>query len=176
MGWPDLIIAAIVLIAGFKGYRTGLLGELSGAIALVLALVTPWFYNGSFDWLVERFTNLGPGSAHVIGMFLTGLVTYLIVIAIAVALRPFARLPVLGFGNSLAGGLVGVLKGMVLAWFVLYAMLFFPLSGDIRSDLRRSPSVGVLTQPNQRIDDTIVGTFPWLMRPFVGHFFKRHQL
>jgi membrane protein required for colicin V production len=176
MGWPDVIVAIIVLIAAFKGYRAGLLGELSGAIALVLALVTPWFYNGSLDGLIEGFTHLGPGSAHVIAMFLVALLTYLIVIAIAFALRPFARLPVLGFGNSLAGGLVGILKGMFLGWFVLYVVLFFPLSSDIHNDLRRSPSIAVLNQPNQRIDDTILGTFPWLMRPFVSHFFKGHQL
>ncbi|MGZ3575279.1 MAG: CvpA family protein, partial [Vulcanimicrobiaceae bacterium] len=73
MVWPDILIFAIVLIAALKGYKRGFVSELSGAIALVLSLITPWYYNGAFDPMLENTVHLGPGSAHVVGMFLTGL-------------------------------------------------------------------------------------------------------
>lgn len=42
-----------------------------------------WFYSGSMDGWISGITRLGPGSAHVVGMFLTGIITYAIVMAIA---------------------------------------------------------------------------------------------
>lgn len=174
--WPDVLIGAILLIALLKGYKRGFVLELSGAIALVLSLITPWFYGGVFDKLLEQWVHLGPGSSHVVGMFLVGIATYAGVMLLARALNLVAKLPVLGLGNALAGGAVGLLKGVVGMWLVLYIALFFPLSRDIRADFHRSVFVQALTQPDQRIDDAISGTLPWFARPLLRPLFARHQV
>ncbi|MGZ3521463.1 MAG: CvpA family protein [Vulcanimicrobiaceae bacterium] len=176
MVWPDILIFAIVLIAALKGYKRGFVSELSGAIALVLSLITPWYYNGAFDPMLENAVHLGPGSAHVIGMFLTGLATYAAVLVLAWLLNTVAKLPVLGFGNALFGAGVGFVKGAILVWLILYVVLFFPLSRDIRADLHLSVLVGYLTQPDRRIDGAINGALPWFARPFVKPYFARHRV
>lgn len=174
--WPDILIGAILLIALLKGYKRGFVMELSGAIALALSLITPWFYGGTFDKNLERWTHLGPGSAHVVAMFLVGIATYLGVMLLARALNAVMKLPVLGLGNALAGGAIGLLKGAVGLWLVLYVALFFPLSRDLRADLHRSALVQALTQPNQRIDDAISGTLPWFAKPLTQPLFARHRV
>lgn len=174
--WPDVLIGAILLIALLKGYKRGFVMELSGAIALVLSLITPWFYGGIFDAPLQHWLHLGPGSAHVIGMFGVGVITYAAVMLLARALNMVARLPVLGLGNALAGGAVGLIKGAVGVWILLYVALFFPLSGDIRADLHRSVLVHALTQPDQRVDDAIIGSLPWFARPLVRPLFDRHRV
>ena len=47
--WPDILIAIILLISIYKGFSRGFVSELGGAVAVVAALITPWYYNGSFD-------------------------------------------------------------------------------------------------------------------------------
>lgn len=175
-GWPDILIGAIVFIAALKGYKRGFITELSGAIALVAALVTPWYYNGAFDPFIERYIHLGPGSAHVIGMFLTGIATYGIVLLLARLLNGLAKLPGVGFGNALGGAAVGLVKAAVGLFLVLYVALFFPLSPDIRSDLHRSVLVHELTLPNERIDNGITASLPWFVRPLSRRYLERHRI
>lgn len=174
--WPDLIIGAVVLIALLKGYKRGFILELSGAIALVLALVTPWFYGGAFDEPLQRWAHLGPGSAHVVGLFLVGILTYAGVMLLARALNVVAKLPVLGLGNALAGAAVSAAKAVIALWLLLYVALFFPLSRDIRADLHRSALVQTLTSPNGRVDDAISATLPWFARGLLQPAFARHRV
>ena len=174
--WPDIVIALILLIATYKGFTRGFVSELGGAVAVVAALITPWYYNGSFDGWLESQMKLGPGSAHVIGMFLTGFITYAIVIAIAWALGRIAKLPVLNIGNSVGGAAIGLFKGVVLLWFVLFVALYFPLSPDIRSDLHDSHLAAYFVTPDSNIDKSIESVIPWFARPALWPYFHRHHL
>jgi membrane protein required for colicin V production len=176
VAWPDILIGAILLIALLKGYKRGFVLELAGAIALVLSFVTPWFYGGVFDAPLQQWAHLGPGSAHVVGMFAVGILTYIAVMLAARAINIVMKLPILGLGNALAGGAVGLLKGVAGVWIVLYVVLFFPLSRDIRADLHRSVLVQTIAQPNQRVDDAIIGTLPLFARPVVQPVFERHRV
>lgn len=176
LAWPDLVIGAIVLIAALKGYKRGLISELAGAIALFAALITPFWYNGFADSALQAYLRLGPGSAHVIGMFAIGLATYVAVTVCAWFLNRFAKLPFVGLGNALAGAVVGLLKSAVFVWFILYVALFFPLSRDIRADLHNSRLVALLTQPDGRVDGAINSALPWFARPFLHPLFARHRV
>lgn len=174
--WPDILIGAILLIALLKGYKRGFVMELAGAIALILAFTTPWFYGGVFDEPLRHWAHLGPGAAHVVGMFAVGILTYIAVMLIARALSLVAKLPILGLGNALAGAAIGAFKGFAGIWIVLYVALFFPLSSDIRADLHRSALVQLVTQPNARVDDAISGTLPSFARQLVQPVFERHRV
>lgn len=175
-GWPDILIAVILIIAAVKGFKRGFVSELGGAVAVVAALITPWYYNGAFDPWLESVVHLGPGSAHVVGMFLTGFITYAIVIAISWVLNRFAKLPILNIGNSVGGGLIGFAKGAVLIWLVLFVALYFPLSPDIRRDLHVSHFAASFTGPDPAIDHAIEATIPWFARPFLTPYFSRHHV
>lgn len=174
--WPDVVIVIVLAIATFKGYARGFVSELGGAVAVTAALITPWFYNGAFDPQIERLFNVGPGSAHVIGMFGTGLVTYVVILVLARALGTIAKLPLLGLGNALGGAAVGFAKGAILLWLLLFVTLFFPLSPDIRASLHQSSLAPYLVTYDAQIDDALLSTIPWFARPFVMPYFRRHHL
>lgn len=174
--WPDVLIAIILLIAIYKGFSRGFVSELGGAVAVTLALITPWYYNGSFDPWLENVMKLGAGSAHVVGMFICGFITYAIVLAIAWVLNRFAKLPILNIGNSLGGGAIGLAKGAVLIWFVLFIALYFPLSRDIRAGLHESRLAPYFVQPDKQVDTIIESVIPWFARPALGPYFSRHHL
>ena len=174
--WPDAVIAIVLGIATYKGYSRGFVSELGGAVAVTAALITPWFYNGFLDAQIEAVTRLGPGSAHVIGMFCTGLLTYVALLVVARLLGAIAKLPVLGIGNALGGAFVGFAKGAILLWLVLFIALFFPLSPDIREGLHDSRLAPYLVTYDAPVNDAILSTIPWFARPFVEPYFRRHHL
>jgi uncharacterized membrane protein required for colicin V production len=174
--WPDLVIGAIAILFAVKGYRKGFVSELAGAVALFIAIIAALRYPGTFDGPVASLTGLGPGSAHVVAMVAFAVAVYIVVIAIAWVLGHFARLPLVGIGNAIAGALVGAGKVLVVSWAILYVALFFPLSRDLRDDLRRSTMVQLVTQPNAEVDDTVRGLLPWFIRPFMIPLFDHHHL
>jgi uncharacterized membrane protein required for colicin V production len=174
--WVDVIVVIVLVIATYKGFTRGFVSELGGAVAATAALVTPWFYNGSFDRQIQHLLNLGPGSAHVVGMFATGLATYIAILIVARMLGTIAKLPLLGLGNSIGGALVGFAKGAILLWLVLFIALFFPLSSDIRDGLHQSRLAPYLVIYDAPLDDAILSTIPWFARPFVMPYFRRHHL
>jgi uncharacterized membrane protein required for colicin V production len=174
--WPDAIIVVVLLLATVKGFRVGFVSELGGAIAIIAALVTPWFYNGSFDPQIGAFLKIGPGSAHVLGMFATGIGTYVAILIVTRLLSAVAKLPLLGIGNAIGGAVIGFLKGAVLLWLILFIALFFPLSTDIRAGLHQSALAPYLVTYDTPIDDAILSTIPWFARPFVEPYFRRHHL
>ncbi|MBV8074199.1 MAG: CvpA family protein [Candidatus Eremiobacteraeota bacterium] len=176
MAWPDLVIAAIFAIGALKGWKRGLVSEIGGFIAIVLAFWAAFHYNGAFDGVASTLTQAGAGSAHIIGMIGFALVIYLVCLAISFALGMVVKLPVLGIANNVLGLPIGIAKAAVLVWAILYVALFFPLQSDVRSDLRRSTLVQLETQPNAQVDSAIVSTMPWFMRPFVGGFLKSHRV
>jgi uncharacterized membrane protein required for colicin V production len=174
--WPDILIAIIILIATYKGWARGFVSELAGAVAVVAALITPWYYNGFYDDRLQHALKLGPGSAHVIAMFLAGILTYIVVIAISWVINRFAKLPVLNIFNSLAGAAIGLGKGAVLMWFILFVVLYFPLSPDIRDGLHHSQLAAQLTKPNPAIDKALLATTPWFAKAFLYPYFHRHHV
>jgi uncharacterized membrane protein required for colicin V production len=176
VAWPDIVIVVVLVLATLKGYSRGFVAELGGAVAVTAALITPWFYNGSLDATIMQWTKLGPGSAHVIGMFATGLGTYIAILIVARLLGTIAKLPILGIGNSLGGALIGFAKGAILLWLVLFVALFFPLSPDIRAGLHESRFAPSLATYDAPIEDAILSTIPWIARPFLLPYFKRHHL
>lgn len=176
VAWPDIFIVVILAIATFKGFTRGLVSELGGAVAVVAGLIAPWYYNGSFDPWLEHTVHLGPGSSHVVGMFLCGFIAYAIVLAASWVLNRFAKLPILNIGNGVGGAVIGLCKGAFLVWLVLFVALYFPLSPDIRNDLHTARLPAMFTQQNEKIDTAIAGTVPWFARPFLNPYFHRHRV
>ena len=146
LAWPDLIIGGITVFFALKGYRKGFVSELAGAVALFIAIVAAFRYNGAFDRTVTAWTGLTQGSAHAVGLLAFAIFVYAIVMLIAWLLGRIAKLPMLGLINGLLGALIGGIKALVGAGFVLYVILFFPLPTTYaptctgRASSRSSPS------------------------------------
>ncbi len=175
-GWPDFLIAAALLIGAIKGWRKGFIGELAGVIALILALLMPWFYRGGLDGTLATLLHVWSPAAHVVAMVLIGIATYAAVLLVAHAVGAILRLPFLGTGNAAAGAAIGLLKAALLVWIVLYVALFFPLSAGIRSALHASTFTRMIAGENDRIDDSLIGVLPPFARPFAQPIFDRHRI
>jgi uncharacterized membrane protein required for colicin V production len=176
MTWPDLVIGFIALLFALKGWKRGFVAEIGGFIALAAAIWAAIHYPGTFDAFFRDTVHLGEGSAHVVGMIVFALVVYVALMVISSVLSRIAKLPVIGLGNGLGGALIGIAKALVGVWVVLYVLLFFPLTRDIRTDLHKSAAVAFVTSENPQIDGMLQGTMPWFVRPLVAPLFARHRV
>jgi uncharacterized membrane protein required for colicin V production len=176
MNWADFVLGGILLIGAFKGFKSGFIAELTGIIALTLAIWAGFIYNGFWDGTIARLTHLGAGSAHVLGLIAFGGEVYLIVSVVGMLLARIAGLPLIKIGNALLGGCVGLVKAAAFVWAVLYIALFFPLPSDVRGDLHHSTIVSLLTQPNGNLDEKIQNSLPDFTKFFTMPFFSRHRV
>jgi uncharacterized membrane protein required for colicin V production len=176
LAWPDLVIGGITVFFAVRGFKKGFVSELAGAVAVFVAIIAAFQYNGSFDGPVAAITRLSHGSAHAAGLLIFAIIAYAIVMLIAWLLGRVAKLPVIGVANGIAGAVLGACKALFGAFLVLYAVLFFPLPGDLRKDLHRSALVSLVTQPDARVDAAVRSIMPWFVRPILTPFFIHHHV
>jgi uncharacterized membrane protein required for colicin V production len=174
--WPDVVVAAILVIGALFGFKRGLLNEVLGLIALGFAIVAGLSYSGMWDAWVRRTTHLDPSLAHLGGLVLFALCAYAVVRLLGLALAPVTKLPLLGSLNAALGAVVGLLKAGVFAWVALYVALFFPLPPALRNDFRHSTLVALLATPNPRVDGMLRAELPARARPYAEQLFAAHQL
>ena len=176
MAWPDIVAGSIFAFAALRGWRVGLIAELTGTLALVAGIGAAFAYPGAWDGFVMSMLHLGSGSARVGGMFAYAVVAYTVVSAIGFALGRVAKLPIIGTANAALGSAFGLAKSMLFVWAVLYIALFFPLSRDLRDDLHRSRFVAMLSSDDAGLDDTLRSSLPQFVRPYSKDIFARHRV
>ncbi len=176
VAWPDIVIAVILLFTTLRGIKRGMIGELTGAVALAFGICAAFAYTGTFDRFVREHGHLGAGPTHVIGMALYAGLAFAIVYALGAALSTIARLPLIGTVNAILGAVVGFAKGAVYAWAILYVALLFPLSRDVRGDLHRSQLVAILQKPDAWFDEQLRDRLPDVMRPYGDPILNHHRV
>jgi uncharacterized membrane protein required for colicin V production len=174
-GWPDVVVAGVLLLATLKGFARGLVAELGGIVAVALALVAAFFYNGAFDAFFQAQLHVAASVAHVAGMVAAGIVVYLVATVAIWILARFAKLPVLGTLNALAGAVAGFAKGFVLLWLALLIALLLPLSPQMRAALQQSLLVSVLARESAVLDRVAYGWLPDGVKPLVQPVIERDR-
>ena len=175
LSWPDVVIAVIVLLGALKGFKSGLVRELTGAVALFVGIAAALHYPGMWDGFIAAHVKAAAGAAHIIGTIAYAVLAYAVVLALGSALSAIAKLPLIGIANALGGAVVGAAKAVVLVWVVLYVALFFPLAHGVREDLHRSALVTAIERPNERFDAALRATLPPSLTPFVTSLLDAHR-
>ncbi|MGA2394783.1 MAG: CvpA family protein [Candidatus Lustribacter sp.] len=176
LAWPDLIIGGITIYFAVRGFTKGFVSELAGAVAVFVAIIAAFNYNGALDGFVTTLTGLTSGSAHAVGLLVFAILAYALVMLVAWLLGRVAHLPVVGLVNGILGALLGACKALFGAFLVLYVVLFFPLPIDLRHDLHRSALVALVAQPDAGVDAAVRSLMPWFVRPLAAPFFSRHHV
>jgi membrane protein required for colicin V production len=176
VAWADVAIFVVLAFTTSRGYARGFVKELAGIVALAAAVVVPWYYNGVLDDPIHGVTGIVTPIAHAIGMAVSAIAAYVIVLLVASFLGRVKKVPVLGAGNALAGAIVGFLKGAIVVWLVLFIALFFPLTVPIRSSLHHSRLAPYFVGYDATIDRGVKSTIPSLLLPWVMPFFERHHV
>lgn len=143
------IIAAVILLSGFiKGCRMGFAAEITSLISLlvsVTALVV-------LIRMVREYTDKDIVSV-IIGIIslIVLILVYKIVSFILEALKLLSKIPVIKWGDALAGGAVGIVEGVVVIWilFTLVTMFHFgSINTFIMQDIAENTVLAFLFRHN----------------------------
>ena len=130
MNWVDLLIAGAIAWTTFRGLKTGLIRQAVWLVAVLLGLyLAGALYDdlsANLEFLIDDETtrNLVSFVAIIVGSVIAGMV-------IGEVLRTTATMLMLGPVDSLGGGAVGFIRGLVYVQLVLFAFAVFPANEDL---------------------------------------------
>jgi membrane protein required for colicin V production len=122
VNWLDIVIGIILVVGFFLGMKFGLIKALLLLVGLVIGIVVAGNF---YTLLADQFSSLPVQVANVLAYLIILAVVMAVVSIIALILTKFATLIMLGWINTLGGGIFGLFLGCflcaaILAIFVKY--------------------------------------------------------
>ena len=176
MNWVDALVLLTLGVAFWGGYRAGVVRELIGLAAIVIAWVLAGAFAGPFADSIGAQFGVSVSIAHLIGFWLLFLVVFAAVRAAGWLLERAASLPLIKIVSGVGGGIVAAAKAVLLLWFLLFVALFFPISGDVRTAMRASPSARAIDSLDTPAYAMLEGALPKTVRVVAASILKHHRL
>ncbi|MDY0084926.1 MAG: CvpA family protein [Bacteroidales bacterium] len=141
MNYIDLIIALVLAWFAYKGFTKGLVIELASLAALVLGIYAAMYFSDvTADFLVEYF-NVGKKYLSLIAFVLTFILVVIGVVTVGRLLEKVIDILLLGFLNKLAGGVFGVLKGMLILSLLIMLLNYIGFGSKLIDEKTRKSSL-----------------------------------
>ncbi|HEV3157749.1 MAG TPA: CvpA family protein [Candidatus Baltobacteraceae bacterium] len=174
--WPDLVIGFILAFGALIGIWKGFIRELCGTVALFVAVVAGFHYNGIWDDAFLRIGSLHRDSAHTFALIAFAATFYIITFAVGFFADRVAQSPGLNVINAILGAFVGFAKALFFVWILLSIALLVSLPLHVRHDLQTSTLAHIITTPNDQFNEAVRKALPWFEQPFAKDYFKRDRL
>ncbi|HEU5480295.1 MAG TPA: CvpA family protein, partial [Candidatus Tumulicola sp.] len=158
------------------GYRAGVVRELIGLAAILIAWLLAGAFAGPFSDSLGIQLGVSVPVAHLIGFWLLFLVVFAAVRAGGWLLEKFASLPIIKIVSGIGGGIVASAKAVLLLWLLLFVALFFPISADVRAAMRASPSARAIDALDTPAYAMLESALPRTVRVVAGSILKHHRL
>ncbi|HXE72012.1 MAG TPA: CvpA family protein [Candidatus Nitrosotenuis sp.] len=166
MTWVDAFLVVLILLLMYGGYKRGTIGELFDVLAIAGgAFFTVPIFGTVALWLQDIFDMSNQG-ARWLAFFLLFVPSWSVIMRLGLHLDQVSREGPnrLAAGvDSALGTLLGLLKGLVLAWLFLVALNYIlPAESPTRKNLRDAP---VVQSVQSGIGPTVVSTIEFLTPP-----------
>jgi membrane protein required for colicin V production len=146
MNIVDLAILIILALLTIRGFFRGVILEATALIGLLLSFFLASLYYIPLSYKLARFLPNHPVLLAIFSFFFLLILSYLIIRLLARAARSALRMAFLGWLDRALGGLLGLLKGVVIVMVLVMILLF--LSPKYSNLLREShiyPSLQTVT-------------------------------
>lgn len=142
MGWIDLAVIALLAVAVFIGFRKGLVQEIVGIAALVVAFVAAVLFHRPAAQLVRGLVPAVPEQvAPTVGFMAVFLLVFLAITAAGWLLSKIIKATPLDLADKLGGMAVGLLKGAIIISVLLLLLAMIPLPKDVSHRMDRSAAI-----------------------------------
>ena len=125
MNYLDILILCFLGLLVFNGVRKGFIISLATFIALILGIWAAMHFSNYISVILEK--NLHPSGTWlpILSFTITFLLVIIIVMLIAKGIEKLISLVGMGFLNHLAGGVFGLLKGLLYASVLFFIVTSF---------------------------------------------------
>ena len=136
MNYLDIIIAIILFLFGFKGFRKGLIIEVVTLLAFAVGIYGAMHFSDFTAEHLQEFMEINPKYLNTIAFVLTFILLVIAVNVLGRWVTNMVKAMNLNFWNKLVGGVFGVLKGVLLCSVLLLVLNNFQLIGVVKPEVR----------------------------------------
>ena len=136
MNYLDIIIAIILFLFGFKGFRKGFIIEVVTLLAFAIGIYGAMHFSDFTASHLQEFVEINPKHLNTIAFVLTFILLVILVNVIGKWVTNLIKAMNLGFFNKLGGAVFGVAKGVLLCSILVMVLNNFQLIGMVKPEVR----------------------------------------
>ncbi len=165
--WLDIVILLSMALIIIRGFWVGF----SRAVSALLGVILGFWFAGNYYILVAH--RLSPWIKtepwqNIAAFALLFLLVYLVLMVVGILVQGFFRVLRLGWIDRLLGGVVGLVKGVILAAVLIFLLtVFLPPGSKILRESFLYPALGKAAQSiGILVPKSFQGRFMWKWRRF----------
>ena len=136
MNYLDIIIAIVLFLFGFKGFRKGLIIEVVTLLAFGVGIYGAMHFSDFTAEHLQDFMEINPKYLNTVAFVLTFILLVVLVNIIGRLVSDAVKAMNLSFFNKLCGFVFGVAKGVLLCSIMVMVLNNFQLIGVVKSEVR----------------------------------------
>ena len=137
MNYLDIIIAIILLLFGFKGFRKGLIIEVVTLVAFAVGIYGAMHFSDFTAEHLQDFMEINPKYLNTIAFVLTFVLLVIGVNLLGRWVTSLVKAMNLNFWNKLGGGVFGLAKGLLLCSTFVLVLNNMQWLGVIKEEVRK---------------------------------------
>ncbi len=127
----DILLAIPLLLFAWKGYKKGLIIEISTLAALILGLYFAIYFSDFAAGMLTNSFRINPKYLGTISFVVTFIAVVIMVLAVGKVLEKFINILMLGFLNKLGGAVFGLLKGALYLSILIFLINYLDTGRSI---------------------------------------------
>lgn len=132
----DIIIAIISLLFFILGIKRGMITEIIRLLAMASGFIVGFLYYVDFSHYLQAI-RVPSNIRNAISFVILYICAALIVLGIGFVIKKAVHLTPLGIVDRILGGIIGLLKAMIITWVVCLSIASFTAK-KVQSDFSRS--------------------------------------
>ena len=136
LNYLDIIIAIILFLFGYKGFRKGLIIEVVTLLAFAVGIYGAMHFSDFTAEHLQEFVEVNPKYLNTIAFVLTFILLVIAVNILGRWVTSLVKAMNLNFWNKLGGFVFGAAKGVLLCSVLVLVLNNFQLIGVVKAEVR----------------------------------------
>ncbi len=161
MNWIDIIIIILLAVAVGIGFKKGLVQEIVGIIALVIAFFLALkLHLVAATMLTKMISGLPKHIAPTVGFVTVFLVVFLAITVVGWILSKIIKATPLDLADKIGGMVIGLVKGALIISVILLLLALAPLPKEFNKKLDRSGMIRSIRKVAPLVYEKSKGLWP----------------
>ncbi|MDQ7798903.1 MAG: CvpA family protein [Candidatus Edwardsbacteria bacterium] len=161
MNWIDIIILILLALAVGIGFKKGLVQEIVGIIALVIAFFLALkMHLIAAAMLTRMISGLPKHIAPMVGFVAVFLIVFLAITIVGWILSKIIKATPLDLADKIGGMVIGLVKGALIISVILLLLALAPLPREFNSKLDRSGMIRSIRKVAPLVYEKSKGLWP----------------